>query len=60
MSRHQDLKGKGNALSYDDHKADMAIIRELGANTLRLAHYQHAQDFYDLCDENGVVVWAGS
>ncbi len=58
VSRHQDLKGKGNALSYEDHKADMEIIRELGANTLRLAHYQHAQEFYDLCDENGIVVWA--
>ena len=58
VSRHQDLKGKGNALSYEDHKADMEIIREIGANTLRLAHYQHAQEFYDLCDENGIVVWA--
>ncbi len=58
VSRHQDRKGKGNALSYADHAADMAIIKELGANTLRLAHYQHAQDFYDLCDENGLVVWA--
>ena len=58
VSRHQDLKGKGNALSKEDHVADMAIIRELGANTLRLAHYQHAQEFYDLCDENGIVVWA--
>ncbi|MBQ8072962.1 MAG: glycoside hydrolase family 2 protein [Clostridia bacterium] len=58
VSRHQDLKGKGNALSKEDHAADMAIIRELGANTLRLAHYQHAQEFYDLCDENGLVVWA--
>ena len=58
VSRHQDLKGRGNALSYEDHAADMAIIRELGANTLRLAHYQHAQEFYDLCDENGIVVWA--
>ena len=58
VSRHQDKKGKGNALSYEDHAADMAIIREIGANTVRLAHYQHDQIFYDLCDENGVVVWA--
>ncbi len=58
VSRHQDLKGKGSALTYEDHKADMAVIRELGANTLRLAHYQHAQEFYDLCDENGLIVWA--
>ena len=58
VSRHQDLKGRGNALAFEDHAADMAVIRELGANTLRLAHYQHAQEFYDLCDENGIVVWA--
>ena len=58
VSRHQDLKGKGSALTYEDHKADIEIIRELGANTLRLAHYQQAQEFYDLCDENGLVVWA--
>ena len=58
VSRHQDLKGKGNALTLADHQADMAVIREIGANTLRLAHYQHAQEFYDLCDENGLVVWA--
>ena len=58
VSRHQDRKGKGNALSREDHAEDMAIIREIGANTLRLAHYQHAQEFYDLCDENGIVVWA--
>jgi len=58
VSRHQDHKGSGNALSYEEHVQDMEIIRELGANTLRLAHYQHAQEFYDLCDENGIVVWA--
>ena len=58
VSRHQDRKGSGNALSLEEHQADMEIIRELGANTLRLAHYQHAQEFYDLCDENGLVVWA--
>ncbi len=57
-SRHQDCKGVGNALTMEHHKRDMEIIRELGANTLRLAHYQHAQEFYDLCDENGIVVWA--
>ncbi len=58
VSRHQDRQKSGNALTLEMHKEDMAIIRELGANTLRLAHYQHAQEFYDLCDENGIVVWA--
>lgn len=58
VSRHQDRKGVGNALTVEHHRQDMEIVRELGANTLRLAHYQHAQEFYDLCDENGMIVWA--
>lgn len=58
VSRHQDRTGAGNALSYEMHKEDMKIIKEIGANTIRLAHYQHAQEFYDLCDEYGMVVWA--
>ena len=58
VSRHQDRKGLGNALTRKEHEEDMAIVRELGVNTLRLAHYQHAQEFYDLCDENGIIVWA--
>lgn len=58
VSRHQDFKNAGNALTMEHHKQDMEIIRELGANTLRLAHYQHTQEFYDLCDEYGIIVWA--
>ena len=58
VSRHQDRKGLGNALTREHHDEDMALIRELGANTIRLAHYQHDQYFYDLCDRYGMVVWA--
>ncbi len=58
VSRHQDWKGIGNALSRRHHDEDMAMIREVGANTIRLAHYQHDQYFYDLCDQYGMVVWA--
>ena len=58
VCRHQDWKGIGNALHKEHHDTDMAIIREIGANTLRLAHYQHDQYFYDLCDETGLIVWA--
>ena len=58
VSRHQDRIGLGNARTLREHVEDLEIVRELGANTLRLAHYQHAQEFYDLCDENGIVVWA--
>ena len=49
VSRHQDRWGKGNALSKEDHKEDMELICEVGATTIRLAHYQHDQYFYDLC-----------
>ncbi len=58
VSRHQDQLYKGNALTREDHYDDARIIKELGANTIRLAHYQHSQDFYDACDELGFVVWA--
>ncbi|MGN0906734.1 MAG: glycoside hydrolase family 2 TIM barrel-domain containing protein [Bullifex sp.] len=58
VSRHQDRWGKGNAISREDHDEDMALIREVGATTIRLAHYQHDQYFYDLCDKYGMVVWA--
>ena len=58
VCRHQDWKGIGNALHRSHHDTDMAMIREIGANTIRLAHYQHDQYFYDLCDKYGFVVWA--
>lgn len=58
VSRHQDREGLGNALTLKEHQEDMEIIREIGANTVRLAHYQHAQEFYDLCDEYGIIAWA--
>ena len=58
VSRHQDRKGVGNAITRAMHDEDMELIRELGANTIRLAHYQHDQYFYDLCDRYGMVVWA--
>ena len=58
VSRHQDRPKKGNAISRADHEEDIALIMELGATTIRLAHYQHDQYFYDLCDENGLVIWA--
>lgn len=58
VSRHQDRLYKGNALTRQEHYEDAALIHELGANTVRLAHYQHSRDFYDACDEYGFIVWA--
>lgn len=58
VTRHQDWKGLGNAITKEHHNRDMELIREIGANCIRLAHYQHDQYFYDLCDRYGIVVWA--
>ena len=58
VSRHQDRWGVGNALTPEHHKEDIDLICEVGATTIRLAHYQHDQYFYDLCDERGLVIWA--
>ena len=58
VSRHQDRYNKGWAISKADHEEDVALIKELGANTIRLAHYQHDQYFYSLCDKTGFVLWA--
>ena len=58
VSRHQDRWGIGNALLPEHHEEDMDMICELGATTIRLAHYQHDQYFYDLCDERGLIIWA--
>ena len=58
VSRHQDKLDKGWAISKEDHEIDAALIKEVGANTIRLAHYQHDQYFYDICDREGFVLWA--
>ena len=58
VSRHQDRMYEGNALTREEHYEDARLIKELGANTIRLAHYQHSQDFYDACDEMGFAIWA--
>ena len=58
VSRHQDRWDIGNALLPQHHEEDIDLILEMGATTIRLAHYQHDQYFYDLCDEKGLVIWA--
>lgn len=58
VNRHQDRLDKGWAISDADHRQDAQIIAELGCNAVRLAHYQHSQTFYDLCDQRGLIVWA--
>ena len=58
VSRHQDRKDMGWAITEKEHKEDMELIKEVGATSIRLAHYQHNQYFYDLCDQEGIVIWA--
>jgi len=57
FNRHEDVEGKGSALTCEDYNLDMELINEIGATAMRLAHYPHAETMYDLCDENGVVLW---
>lgn len=58
VNRHQDRKDMGWAITEKEHNEDFALIYEIGANAIRLAHYPHHPHFYDLCDRYGLLVWA--
>lgn len=58
VCRHQDWLGLGSALTNENHKTDLEIIREMGATTVRFAHYQQAEYIYSKCDSIGLMVWA--
>ena len=54
---HQDRDGKGWAASRADIEEDISILREMGANSIRLTHYQHGQDIHDIADREGIILW---
>lgn len=56
-NRHQDFKDKGDALSSEDHYRDMKLIKDMGCNFLRLAHYPQAPEVLALADKLGLIVW---
>jgi beta-galactosidase len=58
VSRHQDRLGQGYALTRADHKQDMDLIAEMGANSVRMAHYQHDDAWADEADAHGMIAWA--
>lgn len=58
VCRHQDREGFGSALSFAQHKEDMLMIKEMGATTIRLAHYQQSPEIYSLADTLGFLTWA--
>ncbi|PJN81276.1 hypothetical protein CWE04_03565 [Thomasclavelia cocleata] len=58
VNKHQDRMDKGYAVSKKDQEEDMAMIANIGANALRLAHYQHDEYAYELADIYGICAWA--
>lgn len=58
VCRHQDWWQLGSALTDKEHDADLAIIKEIGATTIRFAHYQQAERIYAKCDSIGFMIWA--
>jgi beta-galactosidase len=56
-TRHQDMQGKGDALSGEDHERDMKMIKDMGANFIRLAHYPQAPEVLRLADRLGLIIW---
>ncbi len=58
VNRHQDRLDMGWAIGPAQQQEDFNLIMEMGCTGIRLSHYQHAQEFYDLCDRGGLVVWA--
>jgi beta-galactosidase len=56
-SRHADHAGVAAAMSDDLVREELRLIHEMGANFIRLAHYQQDRLILDLCDELGIMVW---
>jgi beta-galactosidase len=58
VNLHQDWQDKAWSISADEIDASLAIVREMGANAVRLAHYPHAAHAYEQADRLGLTVWA--
>lgn len=58
VCRHQDRSEIGNALRLSHEEEDLKLILEMGANAVRLSHYPHSSNFYDLMDKHGIIVWS--
>ncbi len=58
VNRHQDYEGYGNAVPMSLQENDIHLIKNMGANVIRFAHYPHTRELYKLCDELGLLVWS--
>lgn len=54
---HQDSMGSGWGMTEAEIADRIATIRDMGANTIRLTHYQHGQTVHDLADRQGLILW---
>ncbi|MCD8138013.1 MAG: beta-galactosidase [Parabacteroides gordonii] len=59
VTRHQDWWGLGSVLKNENHDFDLATIMDVGATTVRFAHYQQSDYLYSRCDSLGLIIWAG-
>ncbi len=57
VNRHQDFEGLGSALTDDFHFRDMQLIKDMGANFIRVAHYPQDENVLDACDKLGLIAW---
>lgn len=57
VNYHQDAPKTGWAVSQKQRERDYAMIRDMGCNAVRMAHYQHCEEEYALCDRLGLCVW---
>lgn len=57
VNRHQDFEGLGNAVPVELQKKDIELIKNMGANVIRFAHYPHSRALYNMCDKLGILVW---
>lgn len=58
VNLHQDRIDKGWAVSSEDLEQDVALMDEMGVNFVRMSHYQHHEETYDLLDQKGIMVWS--
>jgi beta-galactosidase len=60
VSMHQDWQNYGWALNNAQRETNFALLKELGATTLRMCHYEHSEYEYELADEAGIILWSES
>lgn len=57
MCRHQDQAPVGIALTDDMHRRDMQLIKDMGANFIRISHYPQDDAVLEMCDRLGLIAW---